>query len=281
MGEGFYRFSQAVVSPPIRGAFRVTAEGVENVPKTGGVILASNHLSYLDHYVTGAVLDRQVFFISKAQHFDVPVQRWLFKQWGVIPLNRGEGDKEAFTRSLDTLREGRVFCIYPEGTRSMDGKLHKGRTGVARLALASGSPVVPVACVGTDVVLPKGKNWPKWGHPITVRFGAPLTFPAFGPAHADDRKVTRDVTDEIMRAIQKLSGQEYVDEYHDNPDYAKRAAAQAAAAASSAPTSAAAPAGKPRDAKGDGAEKARSAATNAHADVRGPATKAKAKRPKE
>ena len=223
MGETFYRVSQVVLAAPIRGVFRVVAEGREHVPATGPVILASNHLSYLDHYVTGAVLDRQIYFISKAQHFDNAFQKWFFTNLGVIPLKRGEGDQVAFQRSLEVLREGKAFCIYPEGTRSTDGKLHRGRTGVARLALTTGAPVVPVACIDTEKVLPKGRNLPKLGIPVTVRFGPPLAFPQFGPSDADDRKVTRDVTDEVMRSVQKLSGQEYVDEYHDNPDYGKRA----------------------------------------------------------
>ena len=222
MGEGFYRFSQAVLSPPIRGAFRVTAEGREHVPKSGGVILASNHLSYIDHYVTGAVLDRQVFFISKAQHFDVPVQRWLFKQWGVIPLKRGEGDNEAMARSLQILQEGKLFGIYPEGTRSTDGKLHRGRTGVARLALQARVPVIPVGMIGTDKILPKGKNVPKLKK-VSVHIGAPMHFEQFYGME-NDRKVTREITDRIMHAIRDLSGQEYVDSYTQNPEYNKGAA---------------------------------------------------------
>jgi 1-acyl-sn-glycerol-3-phosphate acyltransferase len=197
--------------------WRIHATGLHHVPEHGAAILASNHLSYSDHYFLPAVVPRQIYFISKAQHFDVPVQRWLFEQWGVIPLRRGEGDNEAMERSLRLLHEGKLFGIYPEGTRSTDGKLHKGRTGVARLALQARVPVVPVGMIGTDKVLPKGKNVPKL-HKVTIHVGAPLLFTEFYGMEGD-RKVTREVTDRIMRAIRDLSGQEYVDEYVQNPEY--------------------------------------------------------------
>lgn len=220
MGERFYKASQATVGPILRGLWRIHATGVHHVPERGGAILASNHLSYTDHYFLPAVIPRQIFFISKAQHFDVPVQRWLFEQWGVIPLQRGEGDHEAMQRSLQILAEGKLFGIYPEGTRSTDGKLHKGRTGVARLALTARVPVIPVGMIGTDKVLPKGKSMPKL-HKVTIHIGAPMTFEAYY-GHENDRKACRDVTDRIMTAIRDLSGQEYVDAYAHNPDYAAK-----------------------------------------------------------
>ena len=224
MGERFYKASYHTVGPLLRGLWRVHATGVHHVPEKGPAILASNHLSYTDHYFLPAVVPRQIFFISKAQHFDVPVQRWLFEQWGVIPLRRGEGDSEAFARSLQILSEGKLFGIYPEGTRSMDGKLHKGRTGVARLALMAKVPVLPVGMVGTDKVLPKGKKMPSM-HKVTVHIGAPMTFEAFY-GQENDRKATREITDRIMMAIRDLSGQEYVDEYMSNPEYQARQGAQ-------------------------------------------------------
>lgn len=217
MGERFYEFSRMTVGPLLRGLWRIHATGLHHIPERGPAILASNHLSYTDHYFLPAVVPRQIFFISKAQHFDVPVQRWLFEQWGVIPLKRGEGDKEAFERSLEILGEGKLFGIYPEGTRSTDGKLHRGRTGVARLALMAGVPVIPVGMIGTDKVLPKGKNMPKL-HKVTVHVGAPMDFTQFRGMEGD-RKVTRDITDRIMLAIRDLSGQEYVDSYMQNPEY--------------------------------------------------------------
>ena len=222
MGERFYKASQYTIAPLLRGVWRIHATGVHHVPQQGGAILASNHLSYTDHYFLPAVVPRQIFFISKAQHFDVPVQRWLFEQWGVIPLKRGEGDNEAMARSLQMLADGKLFGIYPEGTRSVDGKLHKGRTGVARLALMAKVPVIPVGMIGTDKVLPKGKNVPKLKK-VSIHIGAPMHFDEFYGME-NDRKVTREITDRIMHAIRDLSGQEYVDSYTQNPEYNKGAA---------------------------------------------------------
>jgi len=220
MGERFYKASQYTIAPMLRGIWRVRSTGLQHVPDTGGAIIASNHISYSDHFFMPAVVPRQIFFISKAQHFDVPVQRWLFEQWGVIPLKRGEGDNEAMTRSLQVLREGKLFGIYPEGTRSIDGKLHKGRTGVARLALQARVPIIPVGMIGSDKVLPKGKSLPKL-HKVTVRFGEPLDVSAFYGME-NDRKVCREITDRVMHAICDLSGQEYIDAYTTNPEYATK-----------------------------------------------------------
>ena len=217
MGERFYKACQYTIAPTLRGLWRVHATGLHHVPEQGAAILASNHLSYSDHYFLPAVCKRQIFFISKAQHFDVPVQRWFFEQVGVIPLKRGEGDQDAMERSLRILNEGKLFGIYPEGTRSTDGKLHKGRTGVARLALMARVPVIPVGMIGTDKVLPKGKNIPKL-HKVHINIGAPLRFDTFHGME-NDRKVCREITDRIMHAIKDLSGQEYVHEYMQNPEY--------------------------------------------------------------
>lgn len=217
MGERFYKVSHAVLSPIFKTLWRIEAHGREHIPDEGGAILASNHLSYLDHFLMPAMVERPIFFISKAQHFEVPVQSWLFEQWGVIPLERGEGDQEALVRAEQVLEEGELFGIYPEGTRSLDGRLHKGHTGVARLALKAGVPVVPVGMTGTYEALPKGKvvpNFPK----VEVLFGEPLTLEELHGRH-DDYSVTRKVTDEIMHAIQDLTGQDYVDEYQWNPEY--------------------------------------------------------------
>lgn len=217
MNERFYRVSHAILGPMLRGAWRVDAEGTEHVPEEGPAILASNHVSYLDHFLLPAVVERPIYFISKAQHFDVPVQRWLFKHWGVIPLARGEGDDAALRRAEQVLAEGDLFGIYPEGTRSRDGKLHKGHTGVARLALKAGVPIVPVGMIGTFEALPKGKRLPSFSK-CRIRIGEPLEFPDLH-GQDGDRAVTRKVTDEVMQAIAALSGQEYVHEYQRNPEY--------------------------------------------------------------
>lgn len=212
----FYEVSWVVVSPLIRSLWRVNVEGREHVPKKGAAIFASNHLSVLDHFVLGSTIRRPIHYISKAQHFDFPVRRFLFRRWGVIPLKRGEGDRQAFDASLQVLAEGNLFGIYPEGTRSLDGKLHRGHTGVARLHLQSGAPIIPVAMLGTFEAMPKGKRLPNF-HKCGVRFGPALDFSEFRD-RAEDRSFLRKITDEVMAAIAQQSGQEYVDEYQFNPE---------------------------------------------------------------
>ncbi len=215
MGERFYEASRAVLSPLFQTLWSIETQGHDNIPQTGPAILASNHLSYLDHFLMPAVVDRQVYFISKAEHFDVPVQSWLFEQWGVIPLARGEGDQEALERARQVIEEGDLFGIYPEGTRSLDGRLHKGHTGVARLALQTEAPIVPVGMLGTYQALPKGQRVPRFPD-VEIRFGEPLRAPDGDP---EDYPTLRKVTDDVMHAIQELTGQEYVDEYQWNPEY--------------------------------------------------------------
>jgi 1-acyl-sn-glycerol-3-phosphate acyltransferase len=212
----FYRLSWLTAGLAYRGVFRAKVQGAEHVPRTGPAILASNHLSYLDHFLLGSSVWRQVHFISKIEHFERPVRRWLFRQWGVIPLKRGASDQEAFQRSVEVLQRGGLFAIYPEGTRSLDGKLHKGHTGVARLHLLTGAPVVPVAMLGTFEALPKGRSVPRLVK-CGVRYGRPLEFRGLR-RKADDRATLRWITEEIMMAIKELSGQEYVPEYQYNPE---------------------------------------------------------------
>lgn len=212
----FYTASWHAVSPFLRPMFRTKYEGREHIPPTGPAILASNHLSFLDHLIVGLATKRQIFFISKEQHFDNPIRRMLFQNWGVIPLRRGEGDQEAFQRSVDVLRQGNLFCIYPEGTRSLDGRLHKGHTGVARLAAITKAPVVPVGMWGTFQALPKGSTRPKLV-PCGAKFGAPLDFSHLHGLETD-RIAMRAATDEVMQAIRRLTGQEYEDSYQYNPE---------------------------------------------------------------
>lgn len=212
----FWTLSWYTVGPIIRRLFRCQYPGVENVPKKGPAILASNHLSFLDHMIAALGTKRQVHFISKVEHFDFPIRRFLFQQWGVIPLRRGEGDDEAFQRSADVLRRGELFCIYPEGTRSLDGKLHKGHTGVARLAVISKAPVIPVAMWGTFEAYPKGAKRIKFVK-CGARFGQPLDY-SLHHGRDHDRELMRKITDEVMAKIRALSGQDYVDEYQYNPE---------------------------------------------------------------
>ncbi len=195
--------------------FLIRTEGREHLPATGAVILASNHLSFIDSVVIRLAAPRRVTFLAKAEYFTGRglrgrIVRWFFTAAGSVPVHRGS--HRAAQASLETAREvldgGNVFGIYPEGTRSLDGRLYRGRTGVGWLALTTGAPVVPVALEGTERLQPVGKRLPR-PHRVTVRFGRPLTFTG-DPTSAAAR---RAVTDEVMRAIADLSGQERADRY--------------------------------------------------------------------
>ena len=221
-----YQASWYTVGPMLRLGFRLRIDGKEHIPKEGPAILASNHLSFLDHLLLPMATRRQVFFISKVQHFDHAFRRWFFRRIGVLPLRRGEGDTEAIERATQALEEGNLFCIYPEGTRSLDGKLHKGHTGVARLAYRTGAPVVPVAMFGTFSAMPKGRSLPRLKK-CGIRVGEAIPFEK-DEAKARDRALCRQRTDEIMRAIAAASGQEYVDEYQFNPEIKTHKGAEAA-----------------------------------------------------
>ena len=190
----------------------------ENVPEEGPAILASNHLSYADWLFMPLTLSRRVTFVAKAEYFNSPgIKGWFqqrfFSGAGQVPIDRSgasaaEGAMSAAKRVLDG---GDLFGIYPEGTRSHDGKLYRGKTGVARLALETGVPVIPVAVVGTDVVAPPGKKFGTFTRPV-VHFGKPLDFSRY-EGMENDRYILRSITDEIMYEIMRLSGQEYVDKY--------------------------------------------------------------------
>jgi len=215
----FYWFLKWVALGPIlKMVFRPQVSGAEHVPVEGPAILASNHLSYADWLFMPLTLPRRVTFVAKAEYFNTPgIKGWFQKKFfsgsGQVPIDRSgasaaEGAMSAAKRILD---DGDLFGIYPEGTRSHDGKLYRGKTGVARLALECKVPVIPVAVVGTDVVAPPGKTFGRVTRPI-VRFGAPLDFSRY-EGMENDRYILRSITDEIMYEIMRLSGQEYVDKY--------------------------------------------------------------------
>ncbi|MFD8330841.1 lysophospholipid acyltransferase family protein [Streptomyces lydicus] len=216
-------------------AFRPWVEGIENVPAEGPAILASNHLSFSDSFFLPAVLDRKVTFIAKAEYFTSPgvkgrLTAAFFKGVGQLPVDRsgGRGAGEAAIKSgIEVLERGELFGIYPEGTRSPDGRLYRGKPGgLARVALATGAPVIPVAMIDTEKVQPPGKIVPKMIRP-GIRIGKPLDFTRYQGMEGD-RFILRSVTDEVMYEIMKLSGQEYVDIY---ATAAKRQIADAAKAA--------------------------------------------------
>lgn len=214
----FYWLMKRLASPLLRGMFRPWVRGLEHVPDTGGAILASNHLAVIDSFVLPIVLSRQIRFIGKAEYFtgrgvSGRLKAGFFRGVGTIPVDRGGGkaSEAALRTGLKVLSEGGLFGIYPEGTRSPDGRLYRGKTGVARLALESGAPVVPVAMIGTDVAQPIGKVVPKPMR-IGILVGEPLDFSRY-QGMENDRFILRSVTDEIMYALMSLSGQEYVDMY--------------------------------------------------------------------
>jgi 1-acyl-sn-glycerol-3-phosphate acyltransferase len=228
------------LGPVLRLVFRPKAFGVDNVPETGPAILASNHLSYADWLFMPLTLQRRVTFVAKAEYFTTPgIKGWFQKKFftgaGQVPIDRSGANaaEGAMKSAMRILGEGDLFGIYPEGTRSHDGKLYRGKTGVARLALESGAPVVPCAVVGTDVVAPNGKVYGSWTRPV-VRFGPPLDFSRYAGME-NDRYILRSITDEIMYEIMRLSGQEYVDLYASKAkeldkearEQAKQAAAEA------------------------------------------------------
>jgi 1-acyl-sn-glycerol-3-phosphate acyltransferase len=215
----FYWFLKWVaLGPWLKVIFRPQVTGADNVPATGPAILASNHLSYADWLFMPLTLPRRVTFVAKAEYFTTPgVKGWFQKKFfsgaGQVPIDRSganaaEGALKTAKRILD---EGELFGIYPEGTRSHDGKLYRGKTGVARLALETKVPVIPVAVVGTDVVAPPGETFGRFTRPM-VRFGTPLDFSRY-EGMENDRYILRSITDEIMYEIMRLSGQEYVDMY--------------------------------------------------------------------
>ncbi|HET6399252.1 MAG TPA: lysophospholipid acyltransferase family protein, partial [Candidatus Thermoplasmatota archaeon] len=187
-----WRSMHPIAMPLLRIGFRIKVTGKQHIPKKGAAILASNHLSALDHVVLPAVTSRPIVNISKAQHFDKPLKAWFFKHWSVIRLERGAGDQAAMDAARQALREGKLFCIYPEGTRSRDGKLHKGHTGVARLALEMRVPVIPVAMKGTFEAYPKGGKM-KLFTPTAAIVGPPLDFSQYWGMQ-DDRATCRKVT---------------------------------------------------------------------------------------
>jgi 1-acyl-sn-glycerol-3-phosphate acyltransferase len=215
----FYWFMKWIaIGPLLRLIFRPEVEGLDNVPTEGPAILASNHLSYADWLFMPLTVTRKVTFVAKAEYFTTPgMKGWLQKAFfsgaGQVPIDRSGADAAAgaLMTAKRVLGAGGLFGIYPEGTRSHDGKLYRGKTGVARLAIETGVPVVPVAVVGTDVVAPPGKKFGRWTRP-RVRFGAPLDFSRYQGLE-NDRFILRSATDEIMYEIMRLSGQEYVDVY--------------------------------------------------------------------
>jgi 1-acyl-sn-glycerol-3-phosphate acyltransferase len=234
----FYWFLKWIaIGPVLRIVFRPQVEGAANVPSEGPAILASNHLSYADWLFMPLTLPRRVTFVAKAEYFTSPglkgwFQRKFFSGAGQVPIDRtgASAAEDALSSARRILEQGELFGIYPEGTRSHDGRLYRGKTGVARLALETKVPVIPVAVLGTDVVAPPGKKFGTLTRPC-VRFGKPLDFSRYEGLE-NDRYILRSITDEIMYEIMRLSGQEYVDMYSTRAkEEAKRGGSDSASAA--------------------------------------------------
>ena len=209
-----YWILKAILTPLLRGLYRVRIEGRENVPRKGPVILAANHRSFMDSLFLPLVIRRRVTFVAKAEYFDAWKTKWFFGAVGQIPIRRegGSASERALASATDVLEKGGVFGIYPEGTRTRDGLLHRGHTGVARLALRTGAPIVPVGMIGTDEVQPTDAKLPRFFRKVSIRFGTAIP-PEHYESRGDERIVLRQITDEVMFEIQQLSGYEYVDTY--------------------------------------------------------------------
>lgn len=210
-----YPVAKRIATPVFQRLWRITLEGLDNVPAEGGAIICPNHTSVIDSFFLPAVLPRRISFVGKAEYMDSWKTKHLFPALGMIPIDRGGGS--AAERALDTaarvLERGELFGIYPEGTRARDGKLHKGHTGAARLALRTGAPLVPVGLIGTKAVQPPDARFPKLRLPVTIRFGRPIDVTRHRARADHDRLVLRQIIDEVMFEIRALSGQEYVDTY--------------------------------------------------------------------
>jgi 1-acyl-sn-glycerol-3-phosphate acyltransferase len=214
----YWLLKYIVLGPWLRLIFRPKVEGRDYVPETGRAIIASNHLSFSDSIFMPLMVKRKVTFVAKAEYFTGRglkgfLIRMFFVGTGTIPVDRsgGRAAQAALDTGMRVLREGNLFGIYPEGTRSPDGRLYRGKTGVARLALESGAPVIPVVMLNADEIQPPGKLLPRIKR-VQIKFGPPLDFSRY-EGLAGDRFIERAVTDEIMYELMELSGREYVDVY--------------------------------------------------------------------
>lgn len=217
----FYRAWWVILSPLIRLYWRIRVVGRENLPRKGGVILASNHQSGLDPVVVGGIVGRPIYWLAKIEYVITPRVAWFFKSVGVIPVNRDAPEHVAIEKAADTVRAGKIFGIYPEGTRSPDGRIYKGYTGVARVAEMTGAPVIPCGVMNTLEALPKGKIIAK---PLKceVRFGPALYF-KMGTGE-DPNEAYHRFTDEVLDAVAQLTGKARVpDRYSRDPGRARPA----------------------------------------------------------
>jgi 1-acyl-sn-glycerol-3-phosphate acyltransferase len=215
-----YWVLKGLLSPIFLVLWRIKVEGRENIPKKGPAVLAANHQSFCDSFFIPLVVTRKVTFLAKAEYFDSKKTAWFFRAAGQIPIHRGGGS--ASERALETARtevlgKGRLLCLYPEGTRTLDEYVHKGRTGVTRLSRECGVPIIPVGVVGTVEVQPVNSKFMRPFKHVTIRFGRPMEMPPpvdpDDPMEGHDHTECRAFTDSLMREIARLSEREYIDEY--------------------------------------------------------------------
>lgn len=210
-----YSVARAIGRPITRLLWQIRVDGLENVPETRPAIICPNHISFLDSPFLMWSLPRRLTFVGKAEYLDSWKTKYLFPAVGMIPIDRsgGEASQQALDAARDVLRRGELFGIYPEGTRSRSGKLHKGHTGAARLSFEMDAPIIPVGIRGTDQIQPPEARLPKLFKECELRFGAPIRAEKYGERAENDRAVFREMIDEVMYEIRELSGQEYVDTY--------------------------------------------------------------------
>lgn len=214
----YWWLKNGLLGPLFSTVFRPHIEGVDNIPREGPAIIVCNHLSFVDSVFLPLAVPRRMSYLAKSDYFTGKgvrgaIVKWFFTASGQLPIDRagGKASEASLNTGLQVLAEGRILGLYPEGTRSPDGRLYRGRTGVARMVLEAHLPVIPVAVIGTDKVMPLGERLPRVKK-VTVRMGEPLDFSRFEGMEGD-RFVLRSITDEIMYRINQLSGQEYVDVY--------------------------------------------------------------------
>lgn len=208
-----YRVLKRALPPLVNPYLRLRLEGLDNIPQTTPAILACNHLSFIDSIVLPLNVPRPVYFLGKADYWDSWRTRWFFQGVGVVPVKRegGEAGQASLMTGVEILQSGDLVGIYPEGTRSPDGRLYRGKTGPVRMALEADVPILPCAVIGTDQAMPTGKYLPRRAQ-VTVRYGRPLDLSRYRDQRTDPFAL-RSATDELMYEIMMLSGQTYVDEY--------------------------------------------------------------------
>lgn len=214
-----YPFAKALITPATKILFPTRVVGLKNIPTSGPAMIAPNHISFFDSVVLIGVLPRRISFVGKAEYLDSWKTRYLLPAVGMIPIERGSGKQSlaALDTAADLLERDELFGIFPEGTRSRDGLLHKGRAGIARLALRTGAPIIPVGLRGTDRIQPPGASVPRPFVRCEVHIGKPIDVTRFA-GRALGAATYRTLTDEVMYEISQLSGQTYVDRYADRPE---------------------------------------------------------------